>query len=129
MSGDEFGGFSDVRQQVDGHAMLGLLAYARPYWDRLTLGVLASLVTRLSRLVPPIVVGAAIDRAVRDGGAPGLLATVGLLTADPVTGEAARLALLQRLPPRRSSATSATTRTTTCSGCRWTSSRTTRRAR
>jgi ATP-binding cassette subfamily B protein len=97
MSGDEFGGFSDVRQQVDGHAMLGLLAYARPYWDRLTLGVLASLVTRLSRLVPPIVVGAAIDRAVRDGGAPGLLATVGLLTADPVTGEAARLALLQRL--------------------------------
>jgi len=97
MAGDDFGGFSEVREEVDGHAMVGLFAYARPYWRRLTVGVLASLLTRVSRLVPPIVVGAAIDRAIRAEGEPGILAAVGAVTADPVAGEAARLALLGRL--------------------------------
>jgi ATP-binding cassette subfamily B protein len=97
MASDQLGGFQDVREEVDGHAMVGLFAYARPYWDRLTLGIFASLLTRLSRLVPPLVVGAAIDRAIRGTGDPSILADVGLISADPIVGEAARLGLLQRL--------------------------------
>ncbi|PSQ18615.1 ABC transporter ATP-binding protein [Halobacteriales archaeon QS_8_69_26] len=97
MSSDELGGFEDIRQEVDGHPMLGLLSYARPYWARLTVGVGSSMVTRLARLVPPIVVGAAIDRVIRDAGTPGLLADIGLVSAAPVTTEAAKMGLLYRL--------------------------------
>jgi len=97
MASDELGGFEDVREEIDGHPMLGLLAYAKPYWPRLTLGVLSSLLTRLARLVPPVVVGVAIDRVVNGSAEPGMLADLGLLTADPATTEAARIALLHRL--------------------------------
>ncbi|MFB6303143.1 MAG: ABC transporter ATP-binding protein, partial [Haloferacaceae archaeon] len=94
---DEHGGFEEVRENVDGHPMARLLGYARPYWPHLTVGVLASITTRLARLVPPVVVAAAIDRVVLAPGEPGLLAAIGLLPAATVTGEAARLALLRRL--------------------------------
>jgi len=94
---DEHGGFEHVRENVDGHPMVNLLAYAVPYWPRLSAGVLASFATRLARLVPPIVVAAAIDRVVLQSGEPGLLADAGLLPAAPIAGQAARLALLERL--------------------------------
>jgi len=99
MSGDvdELGGFEDVREEVDGHPMVGLLRYARRYWLRLFVGVATSLITRVARLVPPIVVGVAIDRVVVGGGEPGLLATVGAITSEPIATRAARLALLRRL--------------------------------
>ena len=95
----EHGGFVDVRESVDGHPMANLFAYARPYWRRLTVGILASLLTRLSRLVPPVVVGVAIDRVIRAPGKPGLLADLGVLTARTIPAEATdlRLALLERL--------------------------------
>jgi ATP-binding cassette subfamily B protein len=95
----EHGGFEDVRESVEGHPMANLLAYARPYWRRLTVGVLASLVTRLARLVPPVVVGVAIDRVIRAPGDPGLLADLGLITSRTISVEAAalRMALLERL--------------------------------
>jgi ATP-binding cassette subfamily B protein len=95
----EHGGFEDVRESVEGHPMANLLAYARPYWRRLTVGVLASLVTRLARLVPPVVVGVAIDRVIRAPGDPGLLADLGLITSRTISAEAAalRMALLERL--------------------------------
>jgi ATP-binding cassette subfamily B protein len=94
---DEHGGFEHVRENVDGHPMVNLLSYARPYWPRLTVGVLSSFLTRLARLVPPVVVAAAIDRVVLQSGGPGLLADAGVMPATPVTGTAARLALLERL--------------------------------
>ncbi|GAB6860709.1 ABC transporter ATP-binding protein [Haloplanus litoreus] len=94
---DEHGGFEDVRETLDGHPMVSLLAYARPYWPRLTVGVLASFCTRFARLVPPILVATAIDRVINGPAEPGLLATVGLLPADPIAGTAARTALLERL--------------------------------
>jgi ATP-binding cassette subfamily B protein len=97
MSGDELGGFQDVREEVDGHAMLGLLQYAKPYWARLTVGIVASMGTRLARLVPPLVVGAAIDRAIRGTGEPGILADLGIVSASTLAGEAARFRLLRRL--------------------------------
>jgi ATP-binding cassette subfamily B protein len=97
MSSDEITGFENVRQEVDGHPMVGLLGFARAYWGRLGLGVASALVTRAARLVPPIVVGAAIDRVINQSADPGLLTDLGLLAADPVTTEAARLALLRRL--------------------------------
>jgi ATP-binding cassette subfamily B protein len=95
----EHGGFEDVRESVESHPMANLLAYARPYWRRLTVGVLASLVTRLARLVPPVVVGVAIDRVIRAPGDPGLLADLGLITSRTISAEAAalRMALLERL--------------------------------
>jgi ATP-binding cassette subfamily B protein len=94
---DEHGGFEAVRENVDGHPMRQLLGYARPYWRRLSVGVLASFVTRFARLVPAIVVATAIDRVVLQSGNPGLLAGLGLVPADPIAGEAARLAILERL--------------------------------
>ncbi|MFB6178343.1 MAG: ABC transporter ATP-binding protein [Halorientalis sp.] len=94
---DEHGGFETVRENVDGHPMLNLLAYARPYWLGLSIGVIASFLTRLARLVPPIIVATAIDRVVLQSGNPGLLASVGLVPSTAITGETARLFLLQRL--------------------------------
>jgi ATP-binding cassette subfamily B protein len=94
--GDQ-GGFEDVRENVDGHPMVRLLAYARPHWPRLTVGVVAAFCTRFARLVPPLVVAAAIDRVVLGSGSPGLLSTAGLLPADPIVGTAARVAFLERL--------------------------------
>ncbi|MFD1587310.1 ABC transporter ATP-binding protein [Halorientalis brevis] len=94
---DEHGGFETVRENVDGHPMWNLLAYARPYWLRLTVGVLASFVTRFARLMPPIIVATAIDRVVLGSAEPGLLARAGLVPSAAITGEAARLALLERL--------------------------------
>ncbi|QDX40638.1 ABC transporter ATP-binding protein [Salarchaeum sp. JOR-1] len=94
---DELGGFENVREEVDGHPMLGLLRYAKSYWKRLTVGVLTSLVTRVARLVPPLIVAAAVDRVITGSGKPGLLAELGLLTSDPLVTDAARIALLRRL--------------------------------
>jgi ATP-binding cassette subfamily B protein len=94
---DDHGGFEHVRENVDGHPMVNLLGYASTYWVRLSLGVLAAFLTRFARLVPPIVVAAAIDRAIRQSGEAGLLTDVGLLPAARITGQAARLALLERL--------------------------------
>ena len=97
MSAEESGGFDDVREEVDGHPMVGLLRYARAYWPRLTIGIGSSITTRLARLVPPIIVGAAIDRVINQSGEPGLLADLGLVTATAGATTAARLGLLRRL--------------------------------
>jgi ATP-binding cassette subfamily B protein len=94
---DEHGGFEDVRDHADGHPMWHLVGYARAYWPRLTLGILASFLTRFARLVPPIIVATAIDRVIRGDGDPGLLAEVGLVPAGDIVGTATRLALLERL--------------------------------
>ncbi|GGM62882.1 ATP-binding cassette subfamily B protein [Halarchaeum rubridurum] len=94
---DEHGGFKHVRENVDGHPIRNLLGYARPYWLRLVVGVVASFCTRFARLVPPIVVAAAINRVVLQSGEPGLLASLGLLPGHGITGQAARHALLERL--------------------------------
>ncbi|MEF8820168.1 MAG: ABC transporter ATP-binding protein [Haloferacaceae archaeon] len=77
--------------------MRNLLGYARPYWPRLSLGVVAAVVTRVARLVPPIIVATAIDRVVLGSATAGLLADVGLVPTGPIATEAARLALLERL--------------------------------
>jgi ATP-binding cassette subfamily B protein len=94
---DDHGGFEAVRENLDGNPMWRLVGYATPYWPRLTAGVLTSFLTRFARLVPPIIVGAAIDRVIQGSGEPGLLTTLGLLPAGTIEGSAARLALLQRL--------------------------------
>ncbi|PSP62624.1 ABC transporter ATP-binding protein [Halobacteriales archaeon QH_8_64_26] len=94
---EEHGGFAHVRENVDGHPMWNLLGYAKRYWPRLALGVLAAFVTRFARLIPPIVVAAAIDRVVLGSGEPGLLARAGVLPSQPVSGQAARLGLLEGL--------------------------------
>ena len=94
---DDHGSFEDVRETLDGHPMASLLAYARPYWPRLTLGVLAAFCTRFARLVPPILVATAIDRIILGPADPGLLASAGLLPAGRIAGTAARTALLERL--------------------------------
>jgi len=94
---DDQGGFDGVRENVDGHPMVKLVGYATPYWLRLFVGILAAFCTRFARLVPPIIVAAAIDRVVLSSGEPGLLTDAGLLPPGEITGEAARIAFLQRL--------------------------------
>jgi ATP-binding cassette subfamily B protein len=94
---DEHGSFEGVRENVDGHPMARLVEYARPYWLRLTVGIITSFCTRFARLVPPIIVAAAIDRVVLGGATPGLLTQAGLLPPGEITTEAARISFLQRL--------------------------------
>ena len=94
---DEQGGFEDIREDLDGHPIRSLLAYARPYWLRLSAGIVTSFLTRFARLVPPIIVATAIDRVVLQSGEPGLLSDVGLVPGGEITGEAARIALLEQL--------------------------------
>ncbi len=94
---DDDGGFEGVRENVDGNPILKLVGYAAPYWLRLTLGVLAAFITRFARLVPPIIVAAAIDRVVLNSAAPGLLTRAGLMPPGAITSQAARTAFLQRL--------------------------------
>jgi len=94
---DDHGSFEGVRENVDGNPITKLFGYAKPYWLRLTVGVLAAFCTRFARLVPPIIVAAAIDRVVLSSGEPGLLTAAGLLPGGTIAGEAAKLAFLQRL--------------------------------
>ncbi|KAA9396809.1 ABC transporter ATP-binding protein [Haloarcula sp. CBA1130] len=94
---DDQGGFEGVRENVDGHPMVNLIGYATPYWLRLFIGIVAAFCTRFARLVPPIIVAAAIDRVVLSSGEPGLLTDAGLLPPGEIVGEAARIAFLQRL--------------------------------
>ena len=94
---DEHGGFEGVRENLDGHPILLLIGYATPYWVRLSLGIFTSFLTRFARLVPPIIVGAAIDRVVRGSGEPGLLTQAGILPGGEIVGTAARIDFLRRL--------------------------------
>ncbi|GAB7094523.1 ABC transporter ATP-binding protein [Halolamina litorea] len=96
--GDEHGSFSEIRQSVDGHSMKGLLRYCLPYWRRLSVGTVAAFVVRLSRLIPPLLVGVAIDRVIMQGtGEGGLLVSAGLIPEGQIAGEAARLQFLEQL--------------------------------
>ncbi|MEF8800319.1 MAG: ABC transporter ATP-binding protein [Halolamina sp.] len=95
---DEHGSFEEVRESVDGHSMAGLLRYCVPYWPRLTVGMIAAFITRFSRLIPPIIVAAAIDRVIGGGaGERGLLTQAGLLPPGEITGAAARTSFLEQL--------------------------------
>lgn len=96
-SESEHGGLEDIREEVDGHPMASLFDYARPYWKRLSLGIATSLITRLARLVPPLIVAAAIDLIVRSSGGSGLLVRFGLLPGGTVTSNSAQLTVLERL--------------------------------
>jgi len=94
---DDHGGFEHIRDNVDGHPMVSLIRYALRYWPRLLVGVTTAIITRFARLVPALIVAATIDRVVLGEADPGLLTDVGLLPTGAIVGEAARLALLQRL--------------------------------
>ncbi|MBX0286119.1 ABC transporter ATP-binding protein [Haloarcula salinisoli] len=94
---DDDGGFEGVRENVDGNPILKLVGYARPYRIRLIAGILTSFMTRFARLVPPIIVAAAIDRIISQRSDPGLLTQAGLLPPGEITTEAARVSFLQRL--------------------------------
>ncbi|WP_435062021.1 ABC transporter ATP-binding protein [Halobaculum sp. EA56] len=94
---DDHGDFAEIRESVDGNPMSGLLRYCVPYWPRLSVGLAAAITTRLARLLPSLLVAAAIDRVILGSGEAGLLAQAGLLPSGTIAGEAARLAFLQRL--------------------------------
>ncbi|GGM70095.1 ATP-binding cassette subfamily B protein [Halarchaeum rubridurum] len=62
------GAFADVRA-TSGNAMWRLFSeYGREFWGQFTLGVVASVVARLLDLVPPVMLGYAIDTILRDDG-------------------------------------------------------------
>lgn len=98
-SSDAHGGFENIREEVEGHPMLNLWAYVRPYWRRLSAGVVAAVVMRVARLVPVFVIAAAIDRVITQTGQPGILADLGLLTSKSIAeaSDSGRLDLLYRL--------------------------------
>ncbi len=93
------GGFERIRESASGEPMWQLFLYCTRYWRRFTGGVLTSSISRVCRLVPPIVVAVAIDRVIGAPGEPGILSYFGLTPR--ATIEAAdmgqRLSLLFRL--------------------------------
>jgi len=97
---DPHGSFDEIRREVDGHPMGRLFAYATPYWVRLSLGVVATMVSRMARLFPALLIAAAIDLVVRPSGPAGsVLSAVGLVPVEPLpeSDVAARLELLYYL--------------------------------
>ena len=99
MPADRHGGFEDVRDELDGHPMLRLFRYAGPYWKEMSVGFVAAVLNRGLRLLPALIVAAAIDRVIQAPGEPGTLAQFGLITSSVIpagaTGE--RLMLLYTL--------------------------------
>ncbi|WP_459193919.1 ABC transporter ATP-binding protein [Halosimplex sp. J119] len=82
---DPHGSFDEIREEVDGHPMLSLFKYATPYWAPLTLGVVSTMINRVARLFPALLIAAAIDLAVNpSGAADGVLSALNLVPADPV---------------------------------------------
>ncbi|QLH83499.1 ABC transporter ATP-binding protein [Halosimplex pelagicum] len=97
---DPHGSFDEIREEVDGHPMLSLFRYATPYWVPLALGVVSTMVNRVARLFPALLIAAAIDLAVNPSGtASSVLSAVGIVPAEPVPLDhtAARLDLLYYL--------------------------------
>ena len=94
---DDYGGFEGVRESLDSHPMRQLVGYATAYWPRLLIGIVASFLTRFARLVPPIIVAAAIDRVIFSSGEPGLLTQAGVLPGGEIATTGAKIAFLERL--------------------------------
>jgi ATP-binding cassette subfamily B protein len=90
-------GVSKRSDNVDSHPMVSLITCALQYWPRLVVGVVTSILTRIARLIPALVVAAAIDRVVLGTGDPGLLTDIGLLPTGEIVTESARLSLLRQL--------------------------------
>ncbi|WP_276253034.1 ABC transporter ATP-binding protein [Halomontanus rarus] len=99
MPPDKHGGFEDVRENVDGHPMMNLFRYATPYWRALSVGTVSAVINRALRLLPALLIAAALDRVIEAPGQPAELAQLGLVTNEVIPQEAteARLALLQTL--------------------------------
>ena len=94
------GSFDEIREEVDGNPMLKLFQYATPYWVALCLGFVSTMINRVARLFPALMLAAAIDLVItQSGGVDQLLAATGLVPTEPVpadrTGE--RLSLLYYL--------------------------------
>jgi ATP-binding cassette subfamily B protein len=96
---DTPGGFQRIRETVSGSPMLKLIRYCFRYGWRLSGGVIMAMITRISRLVPPLIVAVAIDRVISAPGEPSLLALFGLMPSEVVPAGAteARHALLFHL--------------------------------
>ncbi len=94
---DARGEFKEIRDEVEGHPMGNLLSYVKPYWRRLSVGVVAAFAMRLARLVPALAIAAALDRVIRSGNEPGLLANLGIVTAEVTTTAGMQLGLLHQL--------------------------------
>jgi len=97
---DPHGSFEEIRDEMEGHPMWNLVAYARPYWLPLTGGVVATMINRMARLFPALLLAAAIDLAVNPSGtASGVLSALGVVPAEPMPLDdtAARLDLLYYL--------------------------------
>jgi ATP-binding cassette subfamily B protein len=93
---DPHGSFEDIREEVDGHPMTSLFEYATPYWLPLGAGVVATIINRVARLFPVLLIAAAIDLVITQAGGESILSTVGLVPAQPIPEAAVdrRLSLL-----------------------------------
>jgi len=85
---DPHGSFDQIRDEIDGHPMWQLFRYAGPYWRSLCAGVAATMVNRVARLFPALLIAAAIDLVLTQSGGGGVLATVGLVPRQAVAATA-----------------------------------------
>ncbi|WP_123534051.1 ABC transporter ATP-binding protein [Halosimplex salinum] len=82
---DPHGSFDEIREEVDGHPMLSLFRYAVPYWAPLALGVVSTMINRVARLFPALLIAAAIDLAVNPSGAANsVLSAINVVPSEPV---------------------------------------------
>ncbi|MFC7138315.1 ABC transporter ATP-binding protein [Halosimplex aquaticum] len=97
---DPHGSFNEIRDEVDGHPMLSLFRYAIPYSGPLALGVVSTMINRVARLFPALLIAAAIDLAVNPSGtANSVLSAIHVVPSEPVPLEdtQARLNMLYYL--------------------------------
>jgi len=97
---DPHGSFDEIREEVDGRPMVSLFQYAVPYWLPLSAGVVATMINRMARLFPALLIAAAIDLAINPSGtASSVLSAAGVVPAEPLATDdvAGRLDLLYYL--------------------------------
>ena len=97
---DPHGSFERIRDEVDGRPMVNLFRYALPYSLPLSAGVVMTMINRVARLFPALLIAAAVDLVItQSGSGDGILAMLGLVPVDPVPADQvdARLDLLYYL--------------------------------
>lgn len=83
----EPGGLESIRNKSVSTPMWELFTCCLKYGRHLWGGIFMAIISRASRLVPPLIVAAAIDRVISAPGEPGLLALFGLLPSDVIPAE------------------------------------------
>src|SRR5512139_753382 len=72
---EAFGGQPDQGRGIDRRILVRLLAYLKPYWQRMAVALVLMMISTGLALAAPYFVKIAIDQNITDGDVPGLIRT------------------------------------------------------